>query len=105
MSFYFLYFPLFLQPSDLYRGQLCGACANFASSLYNELQGPQKELYDNAEEFLNSYAIHESECEAVELRSTSELLPVMLHPSDPFYLNFIPQPEFFMRIPAYFIFS
>merc|ERR1712012_567275 len=45
----------FVKPSDLYRGQLCGACSDFQASLRNELRGPHKELYNTQEEFLNSY--------------------------------------------------
>jgi len=60
----------FIKPSDLYRGQLCGACSNFAASLHNELRGPNMELYNTPQEFLSSYIIQSEGCN-VPLRSTT----------------------------------
>merc|ERR1719414_1176892 len=61
----------FVKPSDLYRGQLCGACSDFESSLYNELRGPNNELFNTPNEFLQSYVIRSSGCEAAPLVQTT----------------------------------
>ena len=57
-------FSCLFQPSDLYRGQLCGSCSDFQASLRNELRGPQKQLFNTQQEFLESYVISSPGCEA-----------------------------------------
>jgi len=57
-----------IKPSYLYRGQLCGACSDFTSSLVNELRGPHMELYDSVSDFISSYSIQTQGC-AAPLRS------------------------------------
>jgi len=51
-----------IKPSELWRGQLCGACGDMISSLWHELRGPTMELHNTAEEFLTSYTIPTTNC-------------------------------------------
>jgi len=65
---------VFVKPSELYRGQLCGACSDFISSLYNELRGPQNELYSTPDEFLTSYTISRPDCQVPQTTPVCESL-------------------------------
>jgi len=64
----------FIKPSDLYRGQLCGACSDFESSLRNELRGPNNELYNTPGDFLESYTIRTPGCEAPLVATPCEMV-------------------------------
>merc|ERR1719414_1195270 len=57
----------FVKPSELYRGQLCGACSDFQSSLRYELRGPNKQLFNTQEDFLASYTIKANGCDTTPL--------------------------------------
>jgi len=51
-----------IKPSELWRGQVCGACGDMISSLWQELRGPDMELHNSAEDFLTSYTIPSTSC-------------------------------------------
>ena len=51
-----------LQVSEWFRGQTCGVCGDSNSDLYNELRGPNRELYWSSEPFIHSYMIPSMDC-------------------------------------------
>ena len=41
--------------SSVYKKQLCGVCGNFDGQVTRELEGPQRQVYQDAFTFFNQY--------------------------------------------------
>ncbi|XP_076458649.1 uncharacterized protein LOC143292345 [Babylonia areolata] len=49
-----------VQMSKVYSNQLCGLCGNLDSQVTWEMEGPQEEVYSNAEQFSKSYSLEKN---------------------------------------------